>query len=465
MAKPARRSSKVVTKKHLARQEREQLQTRFIIIGTIVIVLMVFVLIGYGILDQNVFQPNRPVAKVGGSSIPLKEFQANIRYRNISYVQNFNQISQYFGEDASFRQQYQNAIDNLGNTVQEALVEDRLIRQEAARRHIKVTKEEVDKAMQDQLGYFPNGTSTPKPTSSPVPTWAISTLSPLQLTLVPSTPTPIPTQTLLPSPTQSVVTPTATVAPTTVPLTVTQTVTPTATAVSTATPGPSPTPLPTSTPFTLDAYKKLYQDYTKFYGTYQITESEVRRIIESQLYREKVQVALLADAQAIPSEQEYIWARHILVSSEITATEIISQLNKGEDFAKLVGQYSIDTGSQTSGGSLGWFPHGQMVPEFEKVSFALVNIGDYTQQPVKSSFGYHIIQLLGRENRPFTSDQEKFQYWLYTQKQSVKITTSSDVDLLKILPAIIPLPTPQVQPTQEVPQIFVTPNVADTPVP
>jgi peptidyl-prolyl cis-trans isomerase D len=338
-----------------------------------------------------------------------------------------------------------------------------LIRQEAARRKIKVSKVEVDKVMQDQLGYYPDGTPTTQPTSSPVPTWATSTLSPLQLTLVPFTPTaPIPPT---PSPMPTVVTPTATIAATTVPLTVTQTVTPTATAGPTITPGPTSTPLPTSTPFTLDAYKKRYQDYTKSLGNYQITESEIRRITESQLYREKVQAALLADSQAIPNEQEYIWARHILVSSEITATEIISKLNQGADFAQLVGQYSIDTGTQTGGGDLGWFPRGQMVEEFDKAAFALVNVGDYTLQPVQSTYGYHIIQLLGRENRPFTSDSQKFQYWLYTQKQKVKITTTDVVTLQKWMPTIIPLPTAQVQPTQAVPQILLTPQVTETPVP
>jgi foldase protein PrsA len=47
-----------------------------------------------------------------------------------------------------------------------------------------------------------------------------------------------------------------------------------------------------------------------------------------------------------------------------------------------------------------------MVKEFDQAAFALVNIGDITQQAVKSTYGYHIIQLLGRENRPFTSDEE-----------------------------------------------------------
>ena len=459
MAKPTQRSTKVLTKKHLARQEREKLQTRFILIGTIAVILLVVVFIGYGILDQQVFQPNRSVAKVGGSSIPLSEFQANVRYRNISYVQNYNQISQYFGEDASFRQQYQSAINSLGNSVQEALVEDRLIRQEAARRNIKVTKEEVDKAMQSELGYYPDGTSTPKPTSSPVPTRATSTLSPLQLTLVPLTPTP----TL--APTEIVITPTATSVLTSAPVTVTQTVTPTATASPTATQGPTSTPSPTSTPFTIDAYKSLYQNYTAFYKGYQVSESNLRRIVESQLYREKVQAALLADTQAIPAEQEYIWARHILVSSEVSATEIINKLSQGEDFATLAGQYSEDTASQTSGGNLSWFPRGQMVPEFDKAAFALTNIGDYTQQPVKSTYGFHIIQLLGRETRPFTSDTEKFQYWIYLQKQSKKITTSTDLELLNYLPSIIPLPTAEAQPTQDIPTILLTAEPTETPSP
>jgi peptidyl-prolyl cis-trans isomerase D len=461
MAKPTRSSSKVVTKKHLARQEREQLQTRFILISAAVVVFLVVVLIGYGVLDQNVFQPNRPIAKVGGSSIPLKELKANVMYRNISYIQNYEQIAQYFGEDASFRQQYQSAIDNLASSVQESLVEDRLIRQEAARRHITVSKAEVDKAMQDQLGYYPDGTPTAAPTSSPVPTRATSTLSPLQMTLVPFTPTSTATPTPLVTPT--VVTYTATLAPTSVLLTVTQTVTPTATAVATATEGPTSTPNPTSTPFTQDAYNKLYQSYTQFYGTYKISESELRRIVESQLYRDKVQAALLADPQAIPNEQEYIWARHILVTSEISATEIISKLNQGDDFATLATLYSIDTGSQTKGGDLGWFPRGQMVPEFDTAAFGLANIGDYTQQPVQSTFGYHIIQLLGRENRPFTSDTEKFQYWIYMQKQAVKISTSTDLQLLNMLPTPFPLPTAQIQPTQSLPQILVTPQETATP--
>jgi parvulin-like peptidyl-prolyl isomerase len=457
MAKPSQRSKKLVTKKHLARQEREQLQTRYILIATVAVILLVIIFIGYGLLDQNVLKPNQSIAKVGGSSISLNEFQANVRYRNINYIQNYNQIVQYFGDDSSFRQQYQSAIDNLGQSVQEALVEDRLIRQEAARRNIKVSKAEVDEAMQSELGYYPDGTPTVKPTSSSVPTRATSTLSPLQLTLVPLTPTP----TL--APTVVVLTPTETLGPTVVPVTVTQTVTPTATAGPTPTEGPTSTPSPTSTPFTLDAYKSLFKDYAAFYSNYEISTSDLRRIFESQLYREKVQAALLADPLAIPAEQDYIWARHILMSSEITATEIISRLNQGTDFAPLAVQYSEDPGSQTTGGDVGWFPHGQMVPEFDAAVFALTNIGDYTQQPVKSAYGFHIIQLLGRESRPFTSDQDKFQYWLYLQKQSVKITTAAGIDLLKFLPSMIPLPT--AQPTQVIPSILTTaePTVAPAP--
>jgi peptidyl-prolyl cis-trans isomerase D len=456
MANPTRRSSsKIITKKHQARLERERIQTRLILIGTVVVALLVIGFLSYGVLSQKVFQPNKSIAKVNGSSIPLHEFQANVRYRNINYVQNFNQIKQYFGDDSSFRQQYQNAINNLGESVQTSLIDDRLIRQEAARRNIKVTKAEVDKAMESELGYFPNGTSTPKPTSSPVPTRATSTLSPFQLTLVPFTPTP----TL--RPTEIVITPTATVAPTSIVLTATQTVTPTATSAPTATQGPTTTPLPTSTPFTLDAYKNLYKDYTTFYDTYQISESELRRIFESQLYSEKVQAALLADPSAIPPEQEYIWARHILVSSEITATEIISKLNQGADFAQLAMYYSEDTGSTASGGDLDWFPRGQMVPEFDTAAFALASIGDFTQQPVKSTYGYHIIQLLGRENRPFASDSERFQYWLYMQKQSAKITTSTAFELLGYLPDIISLPTAEPVATQEVPTILITPGTGN----
>ena len=77
----------------------------------------------------------------------------------------------------------------------EQMIQDKLIRQEAKRRGITVTKAEVDKAIQEAFGYFPNGTPTPEPT---LEVQATSTLSPLQMTASAPLPSPTLTATLTP---------------------------------------------------------------------------------------------------------------------------------------------------------------------------------------------------------------------------------------------------------------------------
>lgn len=86
-------------------------------------------------------------------------------------------------------------------------------------------------------------------------------------------------------------------------------------------------------------------------------------------------------------------ARHILVSSEDQAKDIIAQLAKGGNFKALAAKYSQDTGSKANGGELGdWFPGSSMVPEFG-AALATLKKGEYTKQPVHSQYGWHVIQL------------------------------------------------------------------------
>lgn len=84
--------------------------------------------------------------------------------------------------------------------------------------------------------------------------------------------------------------------------------------------------------------------------------------------------------------------------------EIYAKLKAGEKFEDLAQQYSDDRGSAKSGGTLPWFGTGRMVAEFEKAAFALANDGDISQ-PVKTSYGWHIIKRL--EKRPLASFEDK----------------------------------------------------------
>lgn len=103
------------------------------------------------------------------------------------------------------------------------------------------------------------------------------------------------------------------------------------------------------------------------------------------------------------SRPDQVRARHILLKTagkdetavKQQADDLVKQLRAGADFAALAKQYSEDPGSKDKGGDLGFFDRGRMVPEFEQAAFSQeVNaIGD----PVKSQFGYHIIQVTGKQ--------------------------------------------------------------------
>ncbi len=84
-------------------------------------------------------------------------------------------------------------------------------------------------------------------------------------------------------------------------------------------------------------------------------------------------------------------AQHILVENKVTADQVISLINKGKSFEDLAKEYSIDTGSKDSGGDLGFFGIGVMVPEFETAVFAMKE-GEVSA-PIKSEFGFHVIKL------------------------------------------------------------------------
>lgn len=96
---------------------------------------------------------------------------------------------------------------------------------------------------------------------------------------------------------------------------------------------------------------------------------------------------------------EEVHARHILVDDEATAKKIISELDKGADFAKLSAEYSKDPGAAKQGGDLGFFKQDEMVPAFAKAAFAL-QPGQITQTPVHTQFGWHVIQVLARRQAP-----------------------------------------------------------------
>ena len=104
-------------------------------------------------------------------------------------------------------------------------------------------------------------------------------------------------------------------------------------------------------------------------------------------------------------KEKQAWVRHILVSIDATRTEeeakakadeIIAEIKEKDNFVECVEKYSQDPGSIPNGGEYKWFPEGRMVPEFNDASF---NGAIGALQLVKTTYGYHIVEVLGRGER------------------------------------------------------------------
>ena len=107
-------------------------------------------------------------------------------------------------------------------------------------------------------------------------------------------------------------------------------------------------------------------------------------------------------------------ARHILVQpseirtenqAEVLINDIYKRLKEGEDFKQLARQFSEDPGSKMDGGELGWSNPGDYDPAFE-MTLNATEIGQLSE-PVKSSFGWHIIEVMDRRNEDVSQEEQK----------------------------------------------------------
>lgn len=431
--------SKIVSKKHLARLQKERQQARILTYVTIGVVVVVVLLLGYGLLSPkilSIFQANQPVAIVDGEEISTSSFISQVKLSRQQMIDQYVQYYQYaqmLGIDPSTNSNFANILKQvetqlndsatLGETVLNQMVDMVVVRHEAIKRGITVSKEEVDTSIHDAFGFFPDGSPTPAITATAV---VFPTLNATQKALTYQSPTPSPSQI-------STATGTLTPEPSSTP---TQTIAPTFTPDLSATPTSQP---PTATPFTLQAFNELFQKAVENYKKFGFSDEELKKIFEDSLYREKLYAEVTKD---VPHILEEVWARHILVADEATAKTVRDLLVKGGDWNALALEYSTDTGSSSKGGDLGWFARGQMVTPFEDSAFSL-KISEISQ-PIKSDFGYHIIQVIGHEDRPLTSEEYKAQTDKFFSEYVAGIRANLEVEIFEYFKNRIPL-SPTIQ--------------------
>ncbi len=183
-----------------------------------------------------------------------------------------------------------------------------------------------------------------------------------------------------------------------------------------------------------------YADINAFLQANELTPERFQGMVRDQVLTDR-----LLEAHGGPSEVEQVHARHILVADEAKANEVLAKLRAGEAFDALAKDYSTDTGTKDRGGDLGWFPAGTMVPEFDRVAFAL-KVGE-TSEPVQTVYGYHVIQVQEKGVRPLEEpllsqvQQKVFGEWLDAQRQAAKIER-----FYNAAPPGTPAATPTAQP-------------------
>ena len=169
-----------------------------------------------------------------------------------------------------------------------------------------------------------------------------------------------------------------------------------------------------------------------------------RELLTSTFLQDFVKKNPVSDADTKAAYEEYkkaygdkeYSARHILVKTEVEAKDIIAQLGKGGDFAKIAKEKSMDPGSKDKGGDLGWFSPASMVKPFSDVAVNLQK-GAISMSPVQTQFGWHVIKLIDTRTAqplPYEKVKDGLQKNLQQrdlEKMMAELRTKAKVDIAK----------------------------------
>ena len=390
------RAPQRISKKHLARAERERIQVRWLLGVIIAIAVVAIGILGYGWIDSVYIQPKKTVVTINEDTITQGEFQGRIRIHQrelLGQLNSYMQMEQLFASDpqtlASI-QELQNQIrtqlaypELIGQEVIYSMIRETLIRQEAEKMGIRVLPEEIERRIQHSFGFYPEGTPTPFPTPTPDATRVAAIAAASE-----STPEPSPTSTL------------------------------------------PQTPFPTATPYVLEAYEVDYEQFLDSLSDFGISESDFFVYIEAQLLEEKVREQFDPE---IDRMAEHVLLQHILIFDEEIAQEALEQLESGDAWADIVLEYSEDQNSRESSGDLGWKTLDDMVRFLGQMGLAAFSAQvDEVVGPIESQYGWHLLRIVDRQDREIleTAYQEAvdnaFETWIDDLTTEAEITVVDD---------------------------------------
>jgi hypothetical protein len=407
MSKKPILSQRVLEQHTLNRYERERRTRKIVVIGSIVVTLLVLLLIAAAALQILVFEPNRAVAAVNGTDISVAQVQSRMKLEFADLTYNYNQLASQVQQlqrstnqnDAFLVQFYQQQLQQMGargTTEQvarnslDALIDEILVRQEAQRRGITVTSDDVQQEVEKSIGFY-RSTLTPFPTYTPV-------------------------------------TPEPTLAPTATPLTVTKPLT----ATKPITPSPTLAPLPTSTPRlqpTSISQAELQQGRERgaqFYTALGYPAAQFERAYETILLTRKVQDMM---AKEVPTRTQHYEFNYVRFNTIETATQYARLLASGQiTFDLMITQSNTITQPAPigSGSHRDWTSKASVESQFGNEVLAALEAGPLNKPTtlITSSLtnGYYILLPLGREVRALEESelqqvqQKNYSDWLTAAK-------------------------------------------------
>ncbi len=134
-----------------------------------------------------------------------------------------------------------------------------------------------------------------------------------------------------------------------------------------------------------------------------LSDTLIRRRVADRVTEDMLRARYDAHVEGLAARAE-VWARHILLDSEVRARDVIAALDAGADFAELARARSLGPTAE-QGGDLDYFTRDNMIPGFAAAAFAL-EAGQYSPDPVQTEFGWHVIKIEDRRAEGAASFEE-----------------------------------------------------------
>ncbi len=174
-----------------------------------------------------------------------------------------------------------------------------------------------------------------------------------------------------------------------------------------------------------DRSRALRNEYLRDKAEKEVNEETIRARFDKEV------------AEFVPGNEFHL--HHILVKTEDEAKAIIVDIEKGGDFAAIAKEKSLDPGSGSKGGDLGFVPKSLTFPEFEKAAFAL-EVGAMTKQPIETDVGWHVIKLEAtrKEEAPLFNVEQ-----IRIRNEMIRELVTGEVESLRAAAKIETIPPPQ----------------------